>query len=271
MTTSKFPSTTRKLSLVVFAVFGAVSSPWVHAQDALGPYLGASGGATRGHFNNDSINRSLFNQGLTINSTNEDNKSTGYKVFGGYQLNPNIAVEAGYFDLGRFNYGFNTTPAGSFNGNTRVKGLNLDLVGTLPLTDRFSLLGRVGAAYAQSRANFASTGAVAPNLSSTSRNDTNLKLGLGMQYALTEALSLRAEIERYRISDPIRNRGNVDMASIGLIYRFGPKAPTPVAYVAPAPQPAPVYVAPAPVYVAPAPAPAPVYVAPERPAKLGRN
>jgi len=283
MTTSKFPSTKRKLSCLAIAVLGAVSSSWASAQDILGPYIGGNVGQTKADFDNDSINRTLTGQGLRINSITEDNRDTGYKVFGGYQFNRNIALEGGYFDLGRFNYGFNTTPIGSFSGSTRIRGLNLDLVGTLPLSDQFSLFGRVGAAYAQTKANFASTGAVASNRSDPRRKDTNLKVGVGMQYAITEALSLRAELERYRISDPVRNRGHVDMASLGLVYRFGPKAQTPVAYVpvaAAPPPPAPVYVAPPPVYVAPppppavmapAPAPQPVYVAPERPAKVGRN
>lgn len=283
MTTSKFPSTKRKLSFLAIAVLGAVSSSWASAQDILGPYIGANVGQTKADFSNDSINRRVTNQGLKINSSNEDNRDTGYKVFGGYQFNRNIALEGGYFDLGSFNYGLNTTPIGSFSGSTRVRGLNLDLVGTLPLSSQFSVFGRVGAAYAQTKANFASTGAVAPSTFDTQRKDTNLKLGIGLQYAITEALSLRAELERYRINDPVRNRGHVDMASLGLVYRFGPKAQTPVAYVpiAAAPQPpAAVYVAPAPVYVAPppppavmapAPAPQPVYVAPTRPAKEGRN
>ena len=84
---------------------------------------------------------------------------------------------------------------------------------------------------------------------------------------------MRAELERYfRVSDPIRNRANVDMASIGLVYRFGGKVQTPVAqaYVpvvaAPPPPPAPVYVAPP---VEAKPAPAPVYEEPVRPAKQG--
>jgi OOP family OmpA-OmpF porin len=156
-------------------------------------------------------------------------------------------------------------------------------VGTAPLTDHFSVFGRVGAAYARSRASFASTGFTPANLSNPNRNGTNLKLGVGLQYAFTEALAVRAEIERYRINDPLRNRGNVDMASVGLVYRFGAKAQTPVAraYV-PVAAPAPVYVEPAPravapppapVYVAPPPppAPAPVYEPPVRPAKQGRN
>lgn len=281
MKTSKFPSTKRKLSFLAIAVLGAVSSSWASAQDILGPYIGGNVGQTKADFNNDSINRTLTGQGFKINSSTVDNRDTGYKVFGGYQFNRNIALEGGYFDLGRFSYGLNTTPIGSFSGNSRIRGLNLDLVGTLPLSSQFSVFGRVGAAYAQTKANFASTGAVAPNTSDTQRKDTNLKVGIGLQYAITEALSLRAELERYRINDPVRNRGHVDMASLGLVYRFGPKAQTPVAYVpvAAAPQPpAAVYVAPAPVYVAPppavmapAPAPQPEYVAPTRPAKVGRN
>lgn len=286
MTISKFPATRRGLGLAAFAVFGTVASSWVIAQDSTtGPYIGANVGTTRAHFNNDSINSTLAGQGFTVTSRTEDNSSTGYKLFGGYQLNRNFAVEGGYFDLGRFNYAVNTTPLGTFTSDTRVRGLNLDLVGLLPLTDKFSVLGRIGAAYAQSRANFTGTGAMPLTSSPTSRNDTNLKVGLGIQYAITEALAVRAELERYRVSDPVRNRGNIDMASIGLVYRFGGKVQTPVAQAfvpvvsapPPPPPPAPVFVAPPPppppppVVVAPAPAPLPAYEAPVRPAKQGRN
>ena len=281
MKKSKSSITGRRLGLVALAVLGTVASSWVVAQDSTtGPYLGANVGTTRAKFNNDSINSTLAGQGFTVNSRTEDNSSTGYKLFGGYQFNRNFAVEGGYFDLGRFNYSLNTTPLGTFSADTRVRGLNLDLVGFLPLTEQFSVFGRAGAAYAQSRANFARTGALPLANSPTSRNDTNLKVGIGMQYAFTEALALRAELERYRVSDPVRNRGNIDMASIGLVYRFGGKAQTPVAAafvpVVSAPPPPPVVVAPPPpppppVVVAPAPTPPPAYEPPVRPAKQGRN
>ena len=293
MKISRFPTAGRKFGLAAFAVLGTLSSSWVIAQDATtGPYIGANVGATRAKFKNDSISSTLAGQGFTVNSSAEDNSSTGYKLYGGYQLNRNFAVEGGYFDLGRFGYAVNTTPVGVFSNDARVRGLNLDLVGILPLTEQFSVFGKVGAAYAQTRANNTSTGFLPLNNSSTSRKDTNLKLGLGMQYALTEALAVRAELERYRINDPIRNRGHIDMASIGLVYRFGGKVQTPVVQtftpvvIAPAPPPpppppAPVFVAPPapppppppPVVVAPAPAPAPqpAFEPPVRPAKQGRN
>ena len=271
----KFPATKRQLSLLALAGLAVVCSTSVIAQDAPGWYIGGSLGSTRANFNNDAINNPFVANGFAINSTSTNNRSTGGKLFSGYQFTPNFALEGGYFDLGRFNYSGVTT-GGTYNGDTRARGLNLDLVGTLPLSDRFSVLGRVGAAYAQTRDNFASSGFVPANTFNRSRNDTNVKFGVGLQYAITEALSLRAELERYRINDPIRNRSNVDMASIGLVYRFGGKVQTPVAqtYVAP-PAPAPAYVAPPPVVapraVTPPPAPPPAYVPPVLPPKQGRN
>ncbi len=277
----KFPATKRQLSLLALAGFATICSTSVIAQDAPGWYIGGNIGRTHANFNNDAINNQFIGSGFAVTSTSTDNRSTGGKLFGGYQLNPNFAVEGGYFDLGRFNYS-GTTTGGAYNGNTRVNGLNLDLVGTLPLTDRFSVLGRVGAAYARTRDDFASTSFVPVNTFNRSRNETGVKFGVGIQYAITEALSLRGELERYRINDPIRNRSNVDMASIGLVYRFGGKVQTPVAqtYVAP-PAPAPVYVAPpppprpapAPVVIEPPPPPPPppAYEPPPRPAKQGRN
>ena len=275
MNAVKLPANPLRLRLLAVASFAVVCSTSVMAQEAPGFYVGGSVGPTRAHFNNDAYNNLARNNGFAINSSSVDNSSTGGKLFGGYQLNPNFAVEGGYFDLGRFNYS-GVTSGGTYNGNTRSHGLNLDLVGTLPLSDRFSVLGRVGAAYARTRDSSSSTGFAPPVTANMSRNDTHVKYGVGLQYAITDALSLRGELERYhRVNDQIR-RGNVDMASIGLVYRFGAKAQTPVAqtYVAPAPvyvappPPPPVAMAPAPVYVAPPPPP---YVAPARPAKEGRN
>ena len=53
---------------------------------------------------------------------------------------------------------------------------------------------------------------------------------------------MRLEAERYRVDDAVGNNGHIDMVSVGLIYRFGQKAPTPaplVMAVAPLPTPMP--------------------------------
>ncbi|HEX5697630.1 MAG TPA: outer membrane beta-barrel protein [Rhodoferax sp.] len=240
-----------KLSLLTLALMAA---PLAMAQYDSGWYAGANYGVTEATIDDDRITSGLLGSGLTTTSIADDDRDRGYKLFGGYQYNKYLGLEAGYFDLGRFGFVANTVPAGTLSGDIKVKGVNLDLVGTVPITERFSAFGRVGVTYADTDGTFAGTGAVNVLDPNPSARDTNLKVGLGVQYAFTEALSVRAEIERYRINDAVGNKGDIDLASVGLVYRFGGKTPTPVAQTY---MPAPVVVAqaPAPAYVAPPPPP----------------
>ena len=231
--------------------------------DTVGLYGGLNVGPTRATIDDPRITRSLVANGFTVNSLTDDNRSTGFKVFGGYQFNRNLALEGGVFSLGKFGYQATTTPAGTLNGEAKVRGLNLDLVGTLPLGDRFSVFGRAGIIYAEAKDTFRSTGMVVVANPNPSERAANWKAGLGLQYAFTPSFSLRAEIERYRINDAVGNKGDIDMASVGLVYRFGAREaaarvalPAPVMAQAPMPLAVP---APAPAQVA-APAPEPARV-----------
>lgn len=241
-----------------------LATPVLHAQESIsntGMYMGISAGESKAHIDNARITQGLLGAGLTTDSLTEDRRDTGYKAFIGVPFNPNWAVEAGYFDLGRFGFTANTTPAGSLTGSARIRGLNLDLVGTLPITDRWSLLGRVGAAYAQTNDTFTGTGAVSVTNPSPSKRDTNYKYGIGTQYAFTPALTLRLEAERYRVNDAVGQHGDVDLVSLGLVYRFGGPVATATKtaytpYVAPPPEPVAVAAAPVePPVVAPVPKP----------------
>lgn len=243
------------LSLVALA---AIASPFALADES-GWYGGVNAGQSRATIDNERIISGLSSGGLATSSITNDDRSTGYKIFGGYQLNKNFAVEGGYFDLGKFGYTANTVPAGTMNGNIKLRGLNLDLVGILPITEKFSAFGRAGVHYAEARDSFTGTGAVRVTNPSPSKRDTNYKLGLGLQYAFTDALTMRAEVERYRINDAVGNKGDIDLVSLGLVYRFGEKSTAPRAatpdYVAVAPAPQPVAVTPP-----PPPPPAPTKV-----------
>ncbi|WP_296494726.1 outer membrane beta-barrel protein [Rhodoferax sp.] len=248
-----------KLSLLTLAL---MATPFAMAQDD-GWYLGGNIGQSTATIDEARISSGLLGSGLVAGPFNNTDDDLGFKVFGGYQYNKYFSVEGGYFDLGQFGFSTTTTPAGSLSGDIRVRGLNLDLVGTLPLTEKFSAFGRVGGTYARAEDRFVGTGAVNVLNPNPSEDAANLKVGLGVQYAFTEALSVRAEIERYRINDAVGNRGDIDLASIGLVYRFGGKTPTPVARAYTAP---PVVIAQAapPVYVAPPPPPAPPPVVPQK-------
>lgn len=248
----------------------ALASSLALAQETSGWYAGGNIGRSAATIDNPRIIDNLLSKGLATTSMSNDDRDTGGKIFGGYQFNKNFALEAGYFDLGRFSFAATTAPPGTLNGNIRLRGVNLDAVGILPLTEKFSALGRIGLNYAQARDGFSGTGAVFVTNPNPSKRDTNLKVGVGLMYAFTDSLAMRLEAERYRINDAVGNRGNVDMVSLGLVYRFGAKAQTPVRAAAPAP----VYIAqtpamppPAPAVITPAPVPppAPVYAPPPAP------
>jgi OOP family OmpA-OmpF porin len=227
------------IALTLSPIAGAIESGW---------YAGASIGQSGADVDDQRITRSLLGSGFATTSMNEDERSAAGKIFGGYQFNRYVALEGGYFNLGKFGYTASTSPAGSLSGDIRLQGLNLDVVGILPLTDRFSAFGRVGVIHAQARDNFSSTGLVNRPASSPRQNDTGYKFGAGLQYAFTDRLAVRGEVERYRINDAIGNKGDVDMATVGLVYRFGvqgqrpaprAEAPAVAAIAAPAPTPAP--------------------------------
>ena len=243
------------------AALAVIASPFAVADDS-GWYVGANVGQSKAKIDDARIISGLQAGNIATTSINDDNRDTGYKLFGGYQFNKNFALEGGYFDLGRFGFTATTVPAGPLTGNIKLKGLNLDMVGTLPITEKFSAFGRVGVNYAEAKDSFTGTGAVHVLNPNPSKRDTNYKLGLGLQYALTDSLAVRAEAERYRINDAVGNKGDVDLVSVGLVYRFGAKTPAPAPRVA---EPEPVAAAPAPQPVVvtpppPAPVPAPMKV-----------
>lgn len=245
----KLASASRTLGLTALVM---VASPCALADDT-GWYGGAGVGQSRAVIDDSRITSGLLSDGFSTTSISDDNRDTGYKLFGGYRFNPNFALEGGYYDLGRFGFNANTVPAGALNGKIRVTGLNLDAVGFLPFTEKLAGFGRVGLNYADARDSFNGSGLVDVTNPDPSKKSLNYKFGVGLQYAFTESLAMRVEAERYRIDDAVGNKGDVDLVSVGLIYRFGQK--TPARAVAPA----------EPVVAAPAPAPVVAMVAPPPP------
>ncbi len=239
------------------AALAVIASPFALADDS-GWYVGANVGQSRAKIDDARITSGLLGNGFTTTAIADDDRDTGYKIFGGYQFNKNFALEGGYFDLGEFGFTATTLPAGTLSGNIKLKGLNLDVVGILPITEKFSAFGRVGVNYAEAKDSFTGTGLVNVLNPNPSKRDTNYKFGAGLQYAFTDSLAMRAEAERYRIDDAVGNKGDIDLVSVGLVYRFGGKTPAPVPRVA---EPEPVAAAPAPqpvVVIPPPPAPVPV-------------
>jgi OOP family OmpA-OmpF porin len=235
---------------------GLVGFALVSGQAAVAAESGWYGGLSVGQSRVDIDHDRIANQvGVPVTSiTFDDNDDdTGFKLFAGRKFNRNFAIEGGYFDLGEFGFTANYPTGNSFTGNIKLQGLNLDAVGILPFSEKFSAFGRVGLIYTEGKDRFTGTGAgtaVAAADPNPDETKAKYKYGVGLQYDFTRALSVRGEWERYRVDDAVGNKGDIDMWSVGLVYMFGTSEPAPPA-AAPAP-----YVAP----VAAAPAPAPVLV-----------
>lgn len=265
----------RNKTLIAVAALGCLAGAPALAQDSSSYYyLGGTVGQTRAKIDEEGITGRLIGPGMLGSVVTRDDRANGYRLFVGRQFNRYIAAEVGYFDLGRFSFQSSTFPPGTLDGQLRSKGANVDLIGGLPLSENLTAIARVGAQYAKTSDQFSGTGAIHVIDPSPSKRATNVKVGLGLEYAVSSSFSVRAEAERYRMNDATGGSGNVNMYSVSLVFPFG-RAPSSrrvaaaPAYVAPAyvaPAPAPVVMAaPAPaVVVMAAPAPAPVVVAQPR-------
>ena len=222
------------LRLASLAGLGFLAASSSFAQEASYLYGGLAVGRSQARIDEARITASLLGAGLTTTAMTTEERDTAYKLFGGYQFNRNFGLEAGYFDLGKFSFKSTTTPAGTLNGQIKLQGVNLDLVGTLPLSERFSAIGRVGVQYANARDTFSGTGAVSVLNPNPSKRSANYKFGGGLQYEFSPSFLVRAEAERYRINDAVGNKGDVNMISASLVFPFG-RAAAPAPRVAAAP------------------------------------
>lgn len=199
-----------------FLLFATFMNPLMAQTDYnAGWYMGGNIGMS-----NANIDKGKITQNLTNYSYSDNESDLGYKLFGGYQFNKYFALEGGYFNLGKFDYSF-STPTGALDGNVKVNGVNLDAVVLLPVTENFSAFARVGANYAQTEGSFKQTRTFYVTDTNPKKDDLNYKYGAGLQYAITDAFVVRLEAERYRINDTVGNIGDIDLYSVGLVYRFG--------------------------------------------------
>ncbi len=223
-------------SNILAALALSTAASHVHADEATdksGWYAGFGVGQSLATIEDARIANSLAAQGFAQTQIEKDTRDLGFKLLGGYQFGRYFALEGGYFDLGQFDFTATTQPPGTLRGEAQYRGVNLDAVGILPLTERFSAFGRAGAHYTESKAAFQGTGAVGVTDPNRKEKGINYKVGAGLEYALTPQLGLRAELERYRVDDAVGNDGDVDLASLGLVYRF--KSQPVVAYTQPEP------------------------------------
>ena len=203
-----------------------------------GPYLGLGVGYSLSDIDGEKIRKELCGGDVLceITSYSQDENDLGFKLFGGYLFNENFALEGGYFDLGEYTFhteGQDATTHYSYEGSSRMQGVNIDALGKLPLNDQLSLTARVGVMYAQVKEEYTySEGTLYVNGSAKpgepKNNDVGFKYGVGLQYDFTPAIGVRGEWENYHLEEAVAAGADLTLFSVNLVYRFGVPEPEPV-------------------------------------------
>lgn len=134
-----------------------------------------------------------------------DRKGTGFKIFTGGRVRDIIGLEVSVLEMGK---------AVRAGGTTWARGLNLSVIGNLPIGDRFSVFGRLGGTYGWTK-----TESNTSSLQSGKDRGVGLAYGVGINFNLSTNWGLRGEWERHRF-EFVNAKDDVDLYTIGFNYKF---------------------------------------------------
>lgn len=149
--------------------------------------------------------------GLSVPEDSGFDNAPNVQVNGGYQLNDFVGFHMSLIYLGRFSYS-----GGNLDATIENYGLAPAVKGILPVADAVSIYGLLGLYASRSEADLEVTrfdGTLVTDSDSASNFDA--MVGAGVQFRLTEALSVYGEINYYDLDDD-----GVFSAGAGLRFRF---------------------------------------------------
>lgn len=135
-----------------------------------------------------------------------EDPDVGGKIYTGGSWNEMFGVELGYINFGEFNRA---------GGDTMAQGVNLSLVGNLPLTQVLNVFAKVGTTYGWSE----TTAGLGSGVRTGDDDGFGLSYGAGVGFDLTRNFTVVAEWERHSIKVTGDNV-DTDLASLGVKYRF---------------------------------------------------
>ena len=173
------------LSVLVFSA--ALFSTSAFAQ---GVYIAGSAGlgmaASSLKTDNDAVLKAKGYSNLNTSVTN----GTAMDGTLGYSFSPNFAAEVGYFNSGTLAYS-GTYTGGTVKSDIKVTGFRLAVVGIAPLSEQFSIFGKLG--YGMYTTENALT--IGGASTTTSENKNSIGYGAGVMYKLVDNISLKASYE----------------------------------------------------------------------------
>jgi hypothetical protein len=145
---------------------------------------------------------------------------TAFGLFGGTQQGSSYGIAVGNF-MANQNYGFELgyTDFGSVNrygGSTKVDGINLSLIGRMPLSTNFNLLGKVGTTYSRTDV---STNPANSNLAGSERG-FDWSYGLGGELKLAPQWSATLQYDEHFVKYPVTGSERVSATTLGVRYYY---------------------------------------------------
>ncbi len=136
-----------------------------------------------------------------------DNHDTAYNIYVGSYFKNNFGFEIGYTDFGKVNRG---------GGSTKAEGINLSLIGKLPVSGSFNLLGKIGATYGRTDV----SSAAGSGITAGSDSGFDWSYGLGAEYAFNPQWSAVLQYDEHYLKFIGSGRDRVSATTLGLRYGF---------------------------------------------------
>jgi OOP family OmpA-OmpF porin len=125
-----------------------------------------------------------------VSNIDHDGYKASVKVFGGADLDPVWAVEAGYTDFRSSDFSY-TVASGPGRGSSKGYGLYLAGKGRWPIQPQAEVFGKLGIAYSHRKLD------TNPFIGIDDDNDTGIYAGVGLQWNINPQWALTGEYERY--------------------------------------------------------------------------
>jgi OmpA-OmpF porin, OOP family len=212
------------LAVIGITLFGfSAAAPVAIAAD-VGPYIGFSVGQAKARdLKSSDIDAALASIGLG-SVTSVDDKDTAFRIYGGYRILENLAVEVAYVDYGAFKSNSTIVSGGFGTATGKWSGYHLSgsAVGILPVGQNLLLFGKAGLGYWNLDFDFTASGPGGTLTASDSDSGISPLLGIGAVLNFTQNFGIRAEWERHLNigDDNTTGESDIDILSLGLQFSF---------------------------------------------------
>jgi len=124
---------------------------------------------------------------------------TSWKIYGGYKINNQLAVQASYVDLGEF---------GSGNNKAGIRGISASVLSPIAINEQLSIFGKAGFFKWETK-----------TAQGDKITDIDPTFGVGVDYRFNQNIAIRGEVDHYKdLGLSKDNAANFQVLSVGVNY-----------------------------------------------------